>query len=160
MHRSRHASLRRVGSYVRPGVMVRSRSSVSHRVTIVLGTVALALAASGCSTSSDPQDWPIATYPNVPDNGSSLMSLTGELRMVDDCVVVVAEEDGRVYLPVFRTPGTQWRGGKVRLDDKTLKPGETAHFDGGGSPLPGSFIRASCADVTRYFLVYTFSVSK
>lgn len=126
---------------------------------MMLGAVALVLAASGCSTSSDPHDWPIATYPNVPDNGSSLMSLTGELRMVDDCVVVV-EEDGRVYLPVFRTPGTQWRGGTVRLDDKTLKPGETAYFDGGGDPLPGSFIPAACADVTRYFSVYSFRPSK
>jgi len=124
---------------------MRLKSSHVRRTrTMVLGALVLVLVASGCSTSSDPRDWPIATYTNVPDNGSSLMSLTGELRMVVDCVVVVAE-DGRIYLPVFRTPGAGWRGGKVRLDDETLEPGETAHFDGGGSPLPGSFIPASCA---------------
>lgn len=126
----------------------------------MLGAVALVLAAAGCSTSPDPKDWPIATYPNVPDNGSSLMGLTGELRKVDDCVVVVADDDGQVYLPVFRTPGTQWSRGTVRLDDKTLRLGQTASFDGGGSPLPGSFIPPACSDITRYFSVYSFAVSK
>jgi len=82
-----------------------SNAHVQQQAGKMFGALVLALVASGCSTSSDPRDWPIATYTNVPDNGSSLTSLTGELRMVDDCVVVVAEEDGRVYLPVFRTPG-------------------------------------------------------
>lgn len=140
---------------------MRSRSStVMDRLVLVLVAVGLAWAAAGCATSSDPHDWPMATYPNVPDNGSSLMSLTGELRMADDCVVVVAEGDGRVYLPVFPTPGVQWRGGKVLLDDRSLKPGQTAHFDGGGDALPGSVIPAACSDVTRYFSVYSFSPSK
>lgn len=103
------------------------RSSHVRRTRImVLGALVLVLVASGCSTSSDPRDWPIATYTNVPDNGSSLMSLTGELRMVDDCVVVVAEEDGRVYLPVFRTPGhavARREGASGRRDHGTRRDG-------------------------------------
>lgn len=117
------------------------------------------LVASGCSTSSDPRDWPIATYTNVPDNGSSLMGMSGELRKVDGCVVIVGP-DGQMTLPVFRTPGTTWSSGKVRLDDKTLKPGESANFDGGGSLLPESFIPTACSAITDYFAVYTFTASK
>jgi hypothetical protein len=133
--------------------------SVTDRLAIVLVAAGLAYAVAGCSESSDVHDWPIATYPNEPDNGSSLMSLTGRLTMVDGCVVVIDEADG-VYLPVFRTPGSQWRGGEVRMDEGSLKLGQTATFDGGGDPLPGSIIPEACADVTRYFSVYGFKPAK
>jgi hypothetical protein len=116
----------------------------------LLGALAaLALVAVSACSSSDPTNWPIATYSNVPDNGSNLMTMTGKLQKVDGCVTVLSE-NGATFVPVFAMPGAKWRHGAVTINGVSVSPGETAHFSGGGTAPADARIPTACSGQTDY----------
>lgn len=113
----------------------------------------MCLTSSACSTSSDPRDWPVATYTDA-GYSTNMAVATGTLRLVNGCVVLVGD-DGSIGLPLFLLPDVKWKGDRVVVHGVATKLEKRVSLAGGSvTPVPsGTVIPEACSDVQGSFFV-------
>ncbi|WP_182113426.1 MULTISPECIES: hypothetical protein [unclassified Actinotalea] len=101
------------------------------------GTV-LALLLSACSTpaggTGTAEGGPVAYVTPSSDGGDSAL-LEGTVQVSDSCVVI-ADEFGQTWLPIFQRPRTTWDGTTLTYNRRPYTDGSSISLGGGFNEEP------------------------
>ena len=115
--------------------------------------VVIALLLSACSTPEGGtgivEGGPVAYV--TPSNDGAL--LEGTLRVSDSCVVIV-DDRGQTWLPIFQRPRTTWDGTTLTYNGAPYTDGSSISLGGGynDQPLDADYAPQGC-DVDGVFYV-------
>jgi hypothetical protein len=123
-------------------------------VPCAVAVVSLALSACSASGAGDRpvEGGPVAFVTASSDGGDAAL-LEGTLRVSDSCVVI-EDERGRTWLPIFQSPRTTWDGATLTYNGAPYTDGGTISLGGGydDEPLDADYAPGGC-DVDGVFYV-------
>jgi hypothetical protein len=118
--------------------------------------VGIALLLSACSTPAGGtgivEGGPVAYVTPSNDGGDGAL-LEGTVQMSDSCVVIV-DELGQTWLPIFQRPRTTWDGTTLTYNGRPYTDGGSISLGGGynDQPLEADYAPQGC-DVDGVFYV-------
>lgn len=125
------------------GPSARFLGRVRHLAACTIVAIMMAACSSPPAGSGLDEGGPVAFVPDHTEGGDDAL-LTGEMEVTSTCLII-HDDVGQTWLPVFQRPRTTWDGDTLTYSGRSYQSGSRISLGGGGIENTGdAYIPSDC----------------